>query len=68
MNKSNPSKFYQELKRIGACPGETMELFTVDKHEKEDLSDFDAAERIAIKFSAISKELPLMKIMNFQLE
>ena len=58
LRESNPGQAYSILKKMGAQPGDCVDGngFTLPGHENENLSDEEAAERIADHFAAIRQE------------
>ena len=60
LRESNPGQAFKVLKRLGAKPGDCTDLstFSLPVFESENLSDQQAAERLAEYFAAISGEFP----------
>ena len=58
LKESNPGKAYSVLKKMGAQPGDCVDLntFTLPNHESENLTIEESAERIATHFAQISQE------------
>ena len=64
LRESNPGQAYSILKKMGAQPGDCVDgnTFTLPSHENENLSDEEAAEKIADHFATISQEYPPLAI------
>ena len=60
LREANPGQAFSVLKRLGAKPGDCSDLstFSLPAFESENLSDEQAAERLADYFSSISGEFP----------
>ena len=58
LKETNPSKAYAILKKLGAQPGDIEECDTFTLPAHENLSNLEAADKIAEHFSQISREFP----------
>ena len=69
LKESNPGQAYSTLKRMGAQPGDCLNLntFTLPQHENENLSEEESAERIALHFAQISNEFPPLDVNSLPL-
>ena len=61
-----PGKAYKVLKKIGSRPGECDEMSDIrlPNHENENLTDDQAAERVADYFAKISQEFPPLNVQS----
>ena len=65
LKTSNPSKFFKEIKKAGARPGDPpSEQFSVSSHLDRNLTNEEAAEEIARSFSKISNEYKPLDMNN----
>ena len=62
MRESNPGQAFKVLKKLGAKPGDCSDLgtFSLPVYESENLSDQEAAERLADYFATISSDFPAL--------
>ena len=62
LREANPGQVFNVLKKLGAKPGDCSDLgtFSLPGYESENLSDQQAAERLADYFAAISSEFPAL--------
>ena len=64
IRNSNPSKFFREIKKIGAIPGEdeSSDKLKITSHTQRNLSPKESAEKICEFFSSISSEYEPLNI------
>ena len=63
LRKAKPSNFFKKIKQLGKSEAESGNNgFIITSHVDAGLSDNDAAEKIAEKFSQVSKELPALNV------
>ena len=62
LREANPGQVLNVLKKLGAKPGNCsdLETFSLPGYESENLSDQQAAERLADYFAAISSQFPAL--------
>ena len=55
---------HNTLKKMGAQPGDCIDsnIFTLPNHERENLTEVESAERIALHFAQISQEFPPLDV------